>query len=289
MRWGSTWGMTHETSSGITKSRFNAYARAGGAREHQRATRADAQLKPIVVPGRVNDLNHVFEDALVHVYGGHLLLDLADLVQVHDRFDVIERLVVRVRLENIHLDLGSRVADRQAHQKAIQLRLGKRVGAVKLDRVLRRDDHERLGQRPALAFNGGLALVHRFQQRRLRSRRRPVDFVGQQDVAEDRPRVEPEIATDGVVDRRAEDVGRQQIGSELNPAVLRIDAPSQRLGQCRLAHARHVFDQDRPPRQQGHDQNIDAVALAKNDALEVPFQRDHSWVFRTLGYQIASP
>ena len=48
-----------------------------------------------------------------------------------------------------HERLGPRVgvAHRDAHHEAVALRFGKGVGALHLERVLRRDDEERLGQR----------------------------------------------------------------------------------------------------------------------------------------------
>ena len=47
-----------------------------------------------------------------------------------------------------HRRLGARVgvAERQAHHEAVDLRLGQRVGALELDRVLRREHDERPGQ-----------------------------------------------------------------------------------------------------------------------------------------------
>ena len=50
------------------------------------------------------------------------------------------------------------------------------------------------GSAMPLAADGDLLLLHRFEQRGLRLRRRAVDFVGQDDVGEDRPRQEPELA-----------------------------------------------------------------------------------------------
>ena len=41
--------------------------------------------------------------------------------------------------------LGARVADLDAHQEPVQLRLGQRVGALELDRVLRRRDRNGRG------------------------------------------------------------------------------------------------------------------------------------------------
>ena len=59
-----------------------------------------------------------------------------------------------------------------------------------LERVLRRDDEERIGQRMGRPVERHLLLFHRLQQRALRTRRGAVDLVGEQHVAEDRTRSE---------------------------------------------------------------------------------------------------
>ena len=86
-----------------------------------------------------------------------------------------------------------RVAERQAQQEAVELRLGQRERALELDRVLRRQHQERPRQRARLAVDGDLALLHRLQQRRLGARRGAVDLVGQHDLGEDRPGPELEL------------------------------------------------------------------------------------------------
>ena len=60
---------------------------------------------------------------------------------------------------------------RSRSEEAVELRLGQRESAFKLDRILRRDHEEGTRQRHRLAFNGQLTLLHRLEQRRLRARR----------------------------------------------------------------------------------------------------------------------
>ena len=62
-----------------------------------------------------------------------------------------------------------------------------------------------------------LALLHHLEQRRLDLRRSAVDLIGQQEVAEDRAELGVECALAGPVDARADEVGRHQIGGELDP------------------------------------------------------------------------
>ena len=93
--------------------------------------------------------------------------------------------VVRLRPSEF---VGTRwVADLELEHEAIDLRLGQRVGAFLLDGVLRRQNEERLLELERLVANGDLPFLHRFEQRALHLGRRAIDFVGEDEVGEDRP------------------------------------------------------------------------------------------------------
>ena len=76
----------------------------------------------------------------------------------------------------------------------------------------------------------GLLLLHRFEQGRLGLRRGAVDLVGQQQVAEKRPGRKLKGCRVGAEDVRADDVGRHQIGGELDAVKLAADGQRQRRG-----------------------------------------------------------
>ena len=82
--------------------------------------------------------------------------------------------------------LGSRVIHVRLEQEAILLRFRQRIGPFVLDRVLRGQDHERVGQRLLDTLEADAVLLHRFQQRGLHFGGRAIDLVRQQDVGEDR-------------------------------------------------------------------------------------------------------
>ncbi len=79
-----------------------------------------------------------------------------------------------------------RILDDDVEHEAIELRLGQRIGALLLDRVLRRENEQRPLEIEAHAVDRDLILLHRLEQRGLRLRRRAVDLVGEDDVGEDR-------------------------------------------------------------------------------------------------------
>ena len=119
------------------------------------------------------------------------------LLQVHYRaaredFAHLHFLVAAPHRQNPFLFVRRRVADLDVEHEPVQLRFGQRIGSFLLDRVLRGDGEERVGQLVCLASDRNLPFLHRLQQSGLRLGRRAVDFVGQQDVREDRPFHEPE-------------------------------------------------------------------------------------------------
>ena len=103
----------------------------------------------------------------------------------------------------------------------------------------------------------------------MRPRGRPVDLVGQDDVGEDRSRPEAEIAQFLIEEGDATDVGREQIGSELDASALAANGARQRPRQRRLANARHVFDQDVAFAEHGDEQALDHLGLADDDPADV--------------------
>jgi hypothetical protein len=105
--------------------------------------------------------------------------------------------------------------------------------------------------------HGDLALCHHLQQRGLRLRRAAVDLVGDDDVGEDRARVELELLAALVVDRHPGHVAGQQVGRELDAPPGRADAVGQAAGERRLAQPGHVLDEQVPLGEQGdHGQRI---------------------------------
>ena len=163
---------------------------------------------------------------------------------------------------------------RDPEEEAVELALGQAVGALLLDRVLGGDHHERWCERVRHPVGGDLALLHGLEERRLGLRRRPVDLVGEDDVGEDRSGLEPELLVRAFVDAHPDQVGRQQVGGELHALPGAVDRRRERLGEARLAHPRHVLDQEVPLGEQCDDGELDRLALAvhhRGDVGHDPF------------------
>ena len=117
----------------------------------------------------------------------------------------------------------------------------------------------------ALFADGHLQLLHGFQQRALHLGRGAVDLVGQQQVGEDRPLARVKIRGLRVEDHGAGQVGRQQVGGELDALEVQVGDPGQGLDGQRLGQARHAFEQDVPRGQQGDHHPFQQFLLPDDD------------------------
>ena len=82
--------------------------------------------------------------------------------------------------------LGGRIVHERLEQETVLLCLWQRIGPLVLDRVLRRQHHERIGQGKLLTLETDAPLLHRLEQRGLDFCRGAVDLVRQQDIGEHR-------------------------------------------------------------------------------------------------------
>ena len=123
-----------------------------------------------------------------------------------------------------------------------------------------------------LAGDRDPALLHRLQQRRLGARAGAVDLVRHQQLAEHRPGDEAEAAPPalGLLEHlRAEDVGRHQVGRELDALLGQPEHHAQRLDQARLGEARHADQQHMTARQQRDKRFLDDAFLAEDRAADL--------------------
>jgi hypothetical protein len=200
---------------------------------------------------------------------------LGDRRRVRDGPDVVEGGPGPLGRQDVGLDLGRGISDRESQHEPVQLGLGQRISALVLDRILRRDDHERRAQLVGLRVDRHLPLLHALEQRRLRLRARPVDLIGEHDVGEDRAGTEFEVAPLLIEDVDAGDIAGKQIGGELNAPEGAVHRPRDGLGEHRLADAGYVLDEHVTLRHQPHEGQPNLPALALDDAFDVrldPFE-----------------
>lgn len=117
----------------------------------------------------------------------------------------------------------------------------------------------------AVAGHGDLPLFHGFEQSRLYLGRGAVDFVGQDQVAEQWPGLKADqvLAIDLVQYLGTGDVRWQQVGGELDTAHLRIQVPGQCLYGTGLGQPGQAFEEQMTVGQQADDDLPDDLVLAQ--------------------------
>jgi hypothetical protein len=165
----------------------------GDAEQRDPGARARAQVKAGVGACRADEVDDVTVDAVLDEDPRRLLDHACDPGRARHRLELVERDAGGLLGEHARLLGGRRVADVDPHREPVELRLGQRIRALVLDRVLRRHDHERAPEHVADAVDRDLVLLHALEQRGLRLRRRAVDLVDEEEVREDRAGAELEL------------------------------------------------------------------------------------------------
>src|SRR5215217_882854 len=138
--------------------------------------------------------------------------------------------------------LRRRIADSQSHQKAVKLRFREGKRAVKFSRILCRNHHEWLTERMCLVIHRDLGLAHSLKQAALSLGCRPVDFVCQHDVRENRTGHELEGLFLSIENGYADDIRRKQIARELDSLERTIHRAGQTMGKCGFSHTGDVLE-----------------------------------------------
>ncbi|CRF28989.1 Uncharacterised protein [Mycobacterium tuberculosis] len=120
--------------------------------------------------------------------------------------------------------------------------------------------------------------LHRFKQRALCLRRRPVDLIGQDEIAKNRTRLEPvgrfpfQTKLDYV---RSGNVGRHQIGRKLNAREAHIKRIGHRTNQHRFAEPRYPFEQRVTPCKNTPQQLLHDILLPDNHPADLFLDRSN--------------
>ena len=248
--------------------------RAGFRAEDQelRGARAGAPAHPIVDESRRPGLARAGGGGQPHgvahqVLGDrHLADELVEREHVLAGEERLDRFAGRGGrlLDDRHLVVLGQVIDDHVEHEAVELRLGQRIGAFHLDRVLRGQDEERLFQRIAAPAGRDLVLLHRLQQRGLRLGRRAVDLVGEDHVGEDRPLHEGELPAVGglLEDLRAGDVRRHQVGRELDAPKFEVEDLRDDLTSSVFASPGAPVIRQWPPANKRDEDLLDHLLLA---------------------------
>ena len=202
--------------------------RPGKPQQGKAASRRCTQRDPPVLPCRPRNVDDVFLDRWVDIHVFERGLHSQEFIPCRHLWHM--RLVhapPAASRQDLSLLLAAGIADRNPHDESVELRLGQRVGAFEIDRVLRGDDQKRHAQRVGGTLHSDLSLLHRFEQRGLGLGCRAVDLVGKQQLGEDRSPAELEASLPLIVEKAPGYVARQQIGRELDAFEVQIEGLAQ--------------------------------------------------------------
>jgi hypothetical protein len=161
-----------------------------------------------------------------------------------------------------------RVAERQRDHEPIELGLRQRKGAFELNGILGRKDQKRFRQLTGVSIDRHLALGHRFEQRSLGPRCRPIYLVGQEDVGEDWPRLESERAASGIKHSHPRYIVGQEVRRALKASELDSHRRRETAGEHCLAGARHIVDEDVATTEHGDGDLFDLGSLTDDDLAD---------------------
>ena len=163
------------------------------------------------------------------------------------------------------------VADGDFEEEAVELGFGKLVSSLLIDGVLGGEDEKGLGEEVGFVAEGDLPLLHCFEEGGLDFRGGAVDFVGKDDVGEDRAELWFEGSFLGIVDHGADEVGREEVGGELDSGEAEFHGSGEGVDGEGLGEAGHSFEEDMAVAEHADDEAIDEFFLSDEDAADFVF------------------
>lgn len=124
-----------------------------------------------------------------------------------------------------------------------------------------------------LAVDRHAPFLHRFKQRRLRLGRGAVDFVGKQQLGEDRPLGQGEARRLEVEQVRSQYVAGHQVGGELDAPEIEPDGAGESLREQRLGGSRRAFEQHMTTSEQRDRDHAGQIPLPEYDLGDFALDR----------------
>ena len=243
--------------------------RLRGTHQGDAGARRQALQEPAAGSGGRDQVLDVVQQRVGNVDLLDRQLQLLQLVGRKQRLQLRDHIATVAPCQELALSLPVGIAERNPHQEAVHLGLRQGVSAELVVRVLGGDHEERRGQGAGFAFDRDLFFLHRLQEGALGLGTGAVDFVGQQHLCKDRPRVKHKGLLAALEDGNARQVAGHQVGGELHPRELQTEGARQRVGQGGLAHPRDVFDQQVSAGQQAGHAVLDLGGFAHQHRVKL--------------------
>ena len=180
---------------------------------------------------------------------------------------------MRHQVENLAFLGPARITDLELEHEAIDLRLGQGIGSFLFNWILGGENQERFLQFEGLIADGDLFFLHGLEQRTLNLGRGAVDFIGQNEIGEERSAPGGESAGLRIVDLGADQVGGEQVGRELEAGEFDAEAGRQRFDRESFGEAGDAFEEDVAVGEEPDDEPFDEILLAYDDLAEFAEER----------------
>jgi hypothetical protein len=216
---------------------------------------------------RGGEADRVADEPRVDVDALDRALQLGELLE-REHLPHVDGIVERA-VHDGQLFVPVRVADEHLEHEAVDLCLRERVRALGLDRILGRHHEERIRHEMRVGADRDLVLLHHLEERGLHLRRRAVDLVGEEEVAEHRAEVGLEPAVVRTIDARSDEVRRHEVGGELDAAERPAEHRRRRLDRERLREAGDALDQEVAARDEADEHALEHLVLTCDDALDL--------------------
>jgi len=243
--------------------------RLAASEQRDRCSGTASESEVFVVPSLVNDLKQVVPDTWVDVNGSNRLLRRDQLFGGSNGGHRINWMFELQQIKHSQFFFDRWVTQREPHQETIELCFRKRERAFVIDRVLCCNDQERRIERVGFSVDGDASFRHRFEQRCLCSWRCPVDFVGEQNLGEDRTGAEFKFRILLVEDRCAGDIGGQQVGGALDSFEVASEAFREGSGEHRFRHTGDVFEKNVSAAEPGDHRKDQLLSLSYDRIFDV--------------------
>lgn len=158
-----------------------------------------------------------------------------------------------------------RIIDFYLEKEAVEGRFGQRIGPLFFEGVHGRDHEKRRRKREGFARDGYPAFLHGLKKGRLHFRRGAVNFVGNDDVGEDRSFLYREFAGLGAVRLGSDDVGRKEVRRELDSYRFQIEGLGEGFGHQSLSESGNAFQKDMPVGNEADEQALQKLVLPDDD------------------------
>src|SRR4249919_628231 len=138
--------------------------RTGGALEREASAHRAPDDDRLLLTRRPHELDDPAMERVVDVYILCRGAQLVHLVEADDRLECVQRVHVALVGEDAELVVDARVPERRSQEEAVELRFRQRECPLVLDRVLGREEKERVRQLPGHAVDRHLPLGHSLEE-----------------------------------------------------------------------------------------------------------------------------